>query len=676
MKISNLSSSFIATVVACASILFCANVSRAAADTWVGDVDANWSTNLAGPNTNWSGDVVPAASGDSLNFDDSALGNLSNTNDIVGSSYTSISFAGTTNIFTLGGTNAVAIAAAGNITNGSSQIQTVNLPVNFSGATTFAGGAASSSNLVIGGAVTDTAASGSIVLTLTGNGTITDNITNSSAASTIITPNSAGANWTILDNATSAPITLASGQINIINGTLNYGTVTSAPNYTVTAVPSDHTVGNAASTGTFNMVNGTLLLKTRLNSVNGNINVSGGALTIWNQIQCANGAVANVATFTVSGGSLSVLNSTGGGSGPIFVASRGNGTFTISGGTVNCSTLDVSRGAAASVSGVGSIGTANINGGVVSCNLVTTASANQNGSSGGSTGTLNLNGGTLRAKTAQANFINSGGTPAIPITVNVKAGGAIIDSNTFAIGTSKPLLHDASLGATPDGGLTKLNTGTLTLSGANTYTGNTTIKGGTLALSSSTSNNNIGSSAKIIVGDTPANNLAVLDVSGITAAGLFHVLTGETLAGYGTVTGAVTIDNGATVGPGNSTGSLAINGNTTLNGTLAIDVDDSQTPMADKLAVNNALDISSASSTVNFNVTGTPTQPAYVFASYGSLVGAAFANVVNLPSGYSINYNYLGGNNIALVAVPEPAAIVLGGIGILGLVVAARRRRK
>ena len=50
-------------------------------------------------------------------------------------------------------------------------------------------------------------------------------------------------------------------------------------------------------------------------------------------------------------------------------------------------------------------------------------------------------------------------------TASIKAGGAIIDTNGFNITIGQPLLHDASLGLTPDGGLTKLGNGTLKLTG-------------------------------------------------------------------------------------------------------------------------------------------------------------------------------------------------------------------
>jgi hypothetical protein len=117
-----------------------------------------------------------------------------------------------------------------------------------------------------------------------------------------------------------------------------------------------------------------------------------------------------------------------------------------------------------------------------------------------------------------------------------------------------------------------------------------------------------------------------------------------------------------------------MSGPTTLNGTLKVDVNDADAGVVDLL--NNSagvLDISSATSTVDFDVVGTPSATAYVFASYGSLLGSAFGNVLDLPSGYSIDYNYQGNKQIALVAgtVPEPTSLAL-----LALAGCALRRKR
>ncbi|RQO52823.1 autotransporter outer membrane beta-barrel domain-containing protein [Variovorax sp. KBW07] len=89
-----------------------------------------------------------------------------------------------------------------------------------------------------------------------------------------------------------------------------------------------------------------------------------------------------------------------------------------------------------------------------------------------------------------------------------------------------------------DGSLVKAGSGTLTLSGANTYTGGTQVNAGKLSV-----NNTTGSA---------------------TGTGNVQVASGATLAGSGIVTGAVTIADGASLAPGNSPGTLTT-GNLTLN---------------------------------------------------------------------------------------------------------------
>jgi hypothetical protein len=80
------------------------------------------------------------------------------------------------------------------------------------------------------------------------------------------------------------------------------------------------------------------------------------------------------------------------------------------------------------------------------------------------------------------------------------------------------------------------------------------------------------------------------------------------------------------------------------------------------------------SDSVDFYANGLLTADHYVIASYSYLTGAGFTNVVNLPAGYTLDYNYLGLNEIALV-VPEPStwAMMLGGLGMLTMF---RRRRR
>jgi len=91
---------------------------------------------------------------------------------------------------------------------------------------------------------------------------------------------------------------------------------------------------------------------------------------------------------------------------------------------------------------------------------------------------INFNGGTLKAAAA-GNLIVDSPTPVLAL--KVQAGGAVIDSNSFDVVIDTALVEDEE---STGGGLTKLGVGTLTLGGANTYTGDTSVMAGTLSTTS------------------------------------------------------------------------------------------------------------------------------------------------------------------------------------------------
>ena len=104
---------------------------------------------------------------------------------------------------------------------------------------------------------------------------------------------------------------------------------------------------------------------------------------------------------------------------------------------------------------------------------------------------FNFNGGLLQANSAPSaafpifmgpgNPATAGGTLIQALNqANVQAGGAIIDPQAFSITISQNLSHDPALGAALDGGLTLqadslTAAGTLTLTGASTFNGDTNV---------------------------------------------------------------------------------------------------------------------------------------------------------------------------------------------------------
>jgi autotransporter-associated beta strand protein len=189
----------------------------------------------------------------------------------------------------------------------------------------------------------------------------------------------------------------------------------------------------------------------------------------------------------------------------------------------------------------------NLNGGTLAVSNI------QESTFGNQSGTFKFNGGKLKAlgNDGAANFF-----PASPAQLTaVVNGGAIIDDNGFSITIAKALTHGTG---TPDGGLTKLGAGTLTLDAANTYTGNTTVSNGVLVLGASGS---IANSANIIV-----NGNATFDVS---ALGGFVLGSSQTL----TNSSSTAVLNG-NINTGNGTVSLNYASGTpsfsVTNGTLTI----------------------------------------------------------------------------------------------------------
>jgi autotransporter-associated beta strand protein len=284
--------------------------------------------------------------------------------------------------------------------------------------------------------------------------------------------------------------------------------------------------------------------------------------------------------------------------------------------------------------GATSTNTYNLNGGTLTVPQVGATSGTGNS-------TFNFNGGTLKSAASSTTFMQ-GLTRA-----NVRNFGAKIDTAGFNVTVGQALQHSAISGdSATDGGLTKNGAGILTLGNTNTYTGNTIINTGTLALGSAGS---IAScrSISVAVG-------AVFAVSAVT--GGFTVGAGQTLSGGGSVNGAVAING--TIAPGNSVtiGMLTLSNAPTLNGVTLMKINrNNGTPLNDQIVLpSGGITYGSTLIVTNIGASLTAGDNFHIFAATNYNGTFATLNLPSLGTGLAWNTNALTNGMLSVIATAGP----------------------
>ena len=207
---------------------------------------------------------------------------------------------------------------------------------------------------------------------------------------------------------------------------------------------------------------------------------------------------------------------------------------------------------------------------------------------------------------------------------------------------NSPLVNGSTVTA-----LAKYGSGTLIVGGANSYTGPTTVNAGSLLVNGS-------------------GSLA----SPVTVNG------SGTLGGNGRA-GSVTVNPGGHLAPGASAGTLTLTGNLTLSAGARLDFDLAGPNASDKIAMASSTLMLNGQQFSDFTFTPLagfgPGQ--YTLIDAGTITGSLGSNRDGTIGGLPATLSTSGGD-LVLNVVPEPSTFVLLGMGAVGLLGFAWRRRK
>ena len=612
------------------AVLFGVSAS-AATIVWTGGGDlSTWSTsNASSAKNNWGG--TSYSSGDDPTF--SGITGLAPSIGSTAQTAGGITFT-SADAFTIGGTATLNIN--GGVTNNDDSTQTFSVStITLGAAQTWNAGTVAGGSLVFSGTTLNLGASQTLIINGSNNTSIANTVTGTGTSG--ITKIGAGTLTLTGANSYAGSTTVRCGTL--VAGTNSLDSTNGAfGNASSAIVLAD--ASSAASDNVSLLINGAF---TVARAITVNSNNSSGTTTIG----------GNTANSSIFSGAI-VLNKT------LTVTA-------VTGGTVNL-TKSISGANTVNVAGAG---TSNV--------VLNASTANQFAPTLFSVNSGKLSIGASDQIANATNLTVVGGTFDIA-AFSDSVGAVSLTSGTIS-GTSGVLtgtsysVEGGSVSAILGGSgiaLSKTTGDTVTLSGVNTYTGVTTVSSGTLLVSGS------------------------ISVSAVTVQSGGTLGTSSGLTG-GTV-GIVTVQNGGTLAPGASTGLMTVAGNLTINsgGIFAVEINATGAAGTnyDQVTVavptgDGAVDIRDSTLTLSGSYLTTPSVTNDLFFILLNDNGDAVTGTFGVPEGghvyaangqdylisyradssltTSANFGSHVGNDIALMAVPEPGAVVslLGGLGLL-----------
>jgi fibronectin-binding autotransporter adhesin len=463
-----------------------------------------------------------------------------------------------------------------------------------------------------------------VSLTKTGAGTATLSKANTYTGGTIVSGGTLTLDYTTVGSklADTGVLTLNGGTLNLANGATSH-----------TEIVGSTTIGAGSSSVTRSSGTSVLRLGAITRNAGGTVNFGAPSIAQTNTTN-TNGILGTWATV---GGTAFAINSTNAANGPITAFSAYNQTITRLTGTKSITNTPANSNVVIT-EGSGAAGNNTLAATPTTINTLT------NSATGGAS-TIAITG----AQTLRVNgILNATGSGAMNIgdtanvgTVTANAAGGELVLNNFS--TNTLTVNSVIANNTTASSLTVAGSGTTILTGANSYTGTTTISDGMLQVGNGSTTGSLSASSAISVSgdsvlvfnrsDTLTQGTVISGTGSVTQAGSGTLA----LNGTNTYSGGTSVSNGTLlVGNNAALGSGAVNlGATSGSNNAAIMLDAADRALQTNITVRNTT--SGTLTLGGTNTTGTSSYDSSI--TLGSTVNTGKSVTLSAAAGGTVAFN-------------------------------------